>query len=228
MSIDNLTSCLNDGRKFSFVRYGDGEWNAILGENRGANVDGQEYSEELTRDLIWSLKVAQERKWPNYYYALNPIARICGTDRIQNFLANEGVEISWLNGDMILEASIEGRLRPFVNALRKHRMIYVGPNHLQEFIGRVFTNSTYIPTPSSNSHSCWKGTANAIIDTIVDETVIAFSNGMATNVIIPHIRKQMDITMIDLGSVWEGYVSGGAKRSHAKRMTPPIIKRNIS
>lgn len=223
-SYDDLVYWLKTGKPFSFSRYGDGEWNAILGIGRGANVDGQTYTPSLTNALRASLTTSAT----DHFFALNPIARLCGQENIDQYLASNGLNIKWLNGDMMLEASINGRLYPLVAALRERPLIYVGSNALEDFIGREFPNSSYIAVPSKNSFDVWPQTAVTITSNASDGSVVAFSNGMATNILISHLRRSnRKLTLLDMGSVWEGYVTSGAKRSHVKKLSAQTIRRNL-
>lgn len=70
LSFNRICDKIRTGEHFSFARYGDGEFNAMLGEN-GANCDGHTYFPEMGAELG---RILSEN--PPYYVGLHQSARI--------------------------------------------------------------------------------------------------------------------------------------------------------
>lgn len=223
-TIKHYTELLNSNTPFAFSRYGDGEWLAILGANKGANVDGQRYTPELTAALRDSLNMRDEM----FFHALNPVAWRVGRERIQNYMWDNGLVIDWHPGDVFLQASIDGELNPFVKALRQRNVCYVGPSYLKGFAREQLNVNAYITVPESNSFDVWPQICASVLDRVED--VVLFSAGMATNVFVDRVWRisKGSKTLIDLGSLWEGYVANGAKRSHKAKLTQESVRCNLA
>ena len=77
MPLAYYVSMLSGGKPFSFSRFGDGEWNAILGKP-GQNCDGHAFFPELGADL----RDALIQKLP-YLYGMQVRAVKCMGKEIQ-------------------------------------------------------------------------------------------------------------------------------------------------
>ncbi|MCU0608948.1 MAG: hypothetical protein MUF22_04175, partial [Chitinispirillaceae bacterium] len=137
-----LVDPLSRGEPVSFARYGDGEWEAILGHG-GANCDGHSYTPLLGEALRHSLLHPK-----NYLYGIQPFACKCLGKKIARFIRENNVSIPWINADILHDANLEGRLLPFINALRKSHCIIIGPQHLRSL--RLFPCAHFIEIPAKN------------------------------------------------------------------------------
>lgn len=209
---------LTEGKPFALSRYGDGEWYAILGR-QGQNCDGHSYFPDLGEDLRRSLLTRQRGR---FFYALGPLAKREVGDEARRWLAdNHAPAIAWHHTDTFIEASIEGRLWPLVQALRGQRVLYVGPDYLHraQTVAGLFSVEAWVSVPQTNAYlhkvELLQATFRAMHT--ASPTVIGFSAGMLSNVLIDRLwRVGGHTTLIDFGSVFDGY-AGRISRSYHKR-----------
>lgn len=210
---------MHEGKRFAISRYGDGEFAAILGHS-GRNCDGCDYYPNLGRDLRRTLTAPIRDD--GFFYATGPMAKRALGPQIEEWLNRENVDVApWHSTETVIEASIEGRLWPLIRQLKMQRVLYVGPYRLNEDGGTVagmFPVERYLGIPEKNAYeSMWK-IHGAMMQAIreVQPTVIGFSAGMISNLLIYKFWHETKATMIDFGSVWDGY-AGLTTRSYHKR-----------
>jgi len=119
----DLVKLIEEDKPFQFARYGDGEWKVIFGA-RGSNCDKHKYNiKNLRQDMDISIKGHHP-----YFYGMQGLATRRFPEAIKNYL--KGIVIPWIDADMFHHASAKGELNPFVKALRKKRLCFIGPPHL--------------------------------------------------------------------------------------------------
>lgn len=209
---------LNEGHHFGLSRWGDGEWACLLGD-QGENCDRHQYFPSLRDDLRRALiyNRAYQRGWLT-------VAKNAGMDRIEAFLGKleaRGIDITWVDGDVLLAASVRGQLAPFIQALRARRVLYVGPQTLAALPGVIgWKMAGYITVPDANAYLDKERIRNEIVRHLgarpVD--VIGFSAGMLSNVLIDELWPIYNhrVTMIDFGSMFDIYC-GVRSRSHNRK-----------
>lgn len=210
LPLEWFTNKLNAGIPFAFARYGDGEFQAILGWN-GKTKDGQTYTPELREALAQTLLVPCD-----YKYAVGPMAlRMHGPD-ILTWLENERINLKWYDTEVFLEASINGTLRPFIDSLRARNVLYFAPRHLHRLSDSI---------PSLRVHECDGHEAYSRIDQLLAAGVSAarkfdvmlFSCGPASKVLVYRLKRQLPrLTLIDIGSLFDPYF-GVYSRTYMKR-----------
>lgn len=207
-----FVDALNENHPFGFARYGDGEWSALLGA-RGANCDGQVYSSELGADLERTLL---ERR--DYFYAIGPKAmhKELG-QRVEQWLVDHAPRLIWYDTEVFLNASLMGELRPFVNALRRKRVLLVGPPHLARL--KALNAIGLVVTPDRNAYAEKARLEIEILKQAELADVILFSAGPAAKVMLYDLYPQLKTThtLIDCGSLWDVYCGVNSRR-YARRM----------
>lgn len=200
--IDNLKS----HKAFKFSRFGDGEWNCILGK-QGQNCDGHKYFPELGAAL--RRVVLSE---PKYIVGMQPLSMSYErSEQIKEFC--NGLKINWVNADVLHNASIDGRLGDFINAISGRYIILVGPVHLNRF----FSHSVHLVTLPQN---CWLEYENIRqqiefhIDG-VDNAVVLLAASMMSEVLIDDFADHPH-TFVDIGSVLDPYCGVKSRRYHHK------------
>lgn len=209
--LSHYTTLLASRQPFAFARYGDGEWLAILGAT-GQNCDGHPYTPGLARELGEAVTSAAD-----YIFASRVTAQI--RDQVVRWCKRNDISREWHSTEVFLEASLAGKLKPLVSALRERYVGYVGPEHLLHFATDEFNAVGFAPVPGRNAYggiAQMTKDALGLVDLGADTLLI--SAGPAANVLIhrlyPIIGEQ--VTMLDMGSVFDPY-AGVLSRSYAKR-----------
>ena len=196
---------------FSLQRFGDGEWNAVMGV-QGMNCDSHCYYPEMGLALALCLLDKQRG-----YMGLQPFAMDRMGEKIDEWIANNGCTVEWCNADVLHDASIAGRIGEFIMALRGRKVIFVGPARLSRIATQL--QAAHIIVPLTNVWK-WRSTIYSDIQEQVSyfgrDVVILYSMSMPTNTLI----RQLDIeygntiTQISCGSMWDAYVGVASRRYH--------------
>jgi hypothetical protein len=199
--IDDLKS----HRSFKFSRFGDGEWNCIFNK-LGQNCDGHKYFPDLGESLRRVLLSE-----PKYRVGIQPLSMSYErTEQIKEFC--RGLQIDWVNADVLHSASIDGELGQFVNALHGRYIVLVGPFHLSSYFDCVHITIPYV--------DCWKK-YDHIREQIefhidgVNNAVVLFAASMMSEVLIDDFADHPH-TFIDVGSVFDPYVGVKSRKYHHK------------
>jgi len=213
---------LNAGQRFSFARYGNGEWECILSLYHRTRSGSQTFTPDLRAALTATLTTRPATG--DHYVALQSVAyleRQTLLPRIRPWLAEHAPGLAWHDGELLPRASRHGRLFPFVAALRDHRVVVVGPPHLRS----LPLAQTFIPvTP----RDCWQDAAR-LTDTLSAYTnaVILFSAGPTAKVLIHRLQPLLPSSwLIDCGSLWDVYC-GVNSRSYHRRIDAATLRRNL-
>lgn len=224
LSIQDMTDMLIENKAFSFARYGDGEWNAIFGR-KGANCDRHSYTlpglkEDLTKTIV------EHRP---YFYGMQGLTKRKPSEELKTFL--QGIFIPWVDADILHHASKNGKLNPFIKALRKKKLCFVGPEHLKELdldSAETANICTFYYTQKKNCYLEKDKIIKTIKTWYEDFDVFLFSAGFLSEVLIwelfPIIGHRW---MIDMGSLWDPYC-GINSRTYHSRITDEIKKANFA
>lgn len=210
---DNICTMLREGRPFAFSRFGDGEFNAIFGEE-GANSDGHRYFPDLGRRL----REIVERK-PQYLMGLQTHAVMVHGARPIRALS-PGVQ--WVLADSLHNASMEGQLGRFFGALDGREILLVGaPHHQRLAEGRSWQFAEVA------LGDCWPqyDSLRATLEpkAVTNERVFLFCASMTANVLIDDLYRQNPRnTYIDAGSVFDPYVGVNSRLYHHELDPDPL------
>lgn len=206
VTYSNICQMLKDNHAFKFARYGDGEWNCIFNK-AGQNCDGHSYFPELGASL--RRVVLSE---PKYMVGIQPLSlSYARADQVKEFC--RGLNINWVNADVLHSASIDGKLDKFINALSGRYIILVGPLHLSRF----FANCVHILIPSVNCWTEYEKTRQQIEFHCdgVDNAVVLLAASMMSEVLIDDFADHPH-TFIDIGSVLDPYCNVFSRTYHYK------------
>ena len=246
---------IKKGERFSFSRYCSGEWMRIIDGIRKpfglqySNIrpDWLERAEGVkkwTKEEIFYAppdycdavtKTITEAHGGNSFLALQDIDYLkrCKTldnrstryDKIQKWLKENNINITWHNQSVMMAAGYKGELGPLTKELYHLNTVVVGPPYLRP----LPFYQHFIELPDPEKQHCW---------TVVDEiegqlrqckdAFICLSASSMSNVLIhrlyPVIGKHC--WMIDFGAIWDVHV-GEITRPKHRDMTPEIIKANL-
>jgi hypothetical protein len=218
---------LEGGHAFSFSRFGDGEWGAILGIGT-ENCDGHEYFPGLAAKL----RAALVNELPYFYGMQHSALRSMGwriAAYVRRFCPSRKL---WHNADVFHYASRAGELAPFIRALRKAPVVVIGPVHLRRLSDSVFEYRHFVEIPSKN---CFHASPR-ISDEIREyarrtdlPTVYLFSASMAANGLIHDLHPELGTRnwLIDTGSLWDGYAGVYSRSYFLQPAWKAALKKNL-
>lgn len=208
---------LQTGKHFSYARYGDGEWHAILGD-KGKNCDGHAYFDAMGKELAASLRT------PYYHGTIPAVDRYVGLKRVNKYLRTAKLsDKQWYGGNVFVNAMRNGKLRPLVDVLRDKPFLYVGPRFLKDFCIHTLGADGVVTIPDVDCYLEKDHTLRllrAMIHTL-DTHIIGFSASMTTKVLIADLYPEFGdkLTMIDFGSVFDIFPDGGrTSRKYMRRL----------
>jgi hypothetical protein len=215
---------LRRGEPFSFARFGDGEWNAILGV-QGANCDGHEYFPELGVDLRAALIDKKD-----YFYSIQGRAIKYLGKGIRRFVKKNNVKIEWHDSDIFHQCDNAGTLFPLVEQLRTMKTVVIGPAHLRVLDKSVFAYAHFIEIPPKNCYLDKDKICGLIADYYRGKgpAVFCFSASMTANVLIHELFSLMghDSWLIDFGSLWDCYVGVDSRGGKSRKYWDVLIHQN--
>jgi hypothetical protein len=208
LSLRYFVRKLHQREPFTFSRWGDGEVLTLLGGPylNMRNSNGCTFTPALSEDLQRVLK----NNHP-YYKGLLGIANRKKGDELEAWLSNNSVSMRWYNGDLFLDASLNGNLFPLIEEIRERRVLYIGNERLKGLNHRgkgFFPYTTYIEPPAQNSHEVKERLLYEVRTAIRKHKIgfIGWSAGLASKVFIDDIYGRFpEVTQIDFGSLFDGY-----------------------
>ena len=213
---------LRNNEPFSFVRYGNGEWDCILQLYHKTRSGSQRFSPSLRKALGASLT---GKRAGAYYHAMNPsfMERCRILPKAEAWLARFAPGLDWHKCTVFVWESAKGRLFPLVKAMKQHRVVVVGPKWLK----KLPFASEFVAV---RARDCWQD-ADAIVAQLRDlkNVVISFSAGPTAKVLIHRLQPIIGehSWLIDFGSVWDVYC-GHMSRGYHGRMKPEILRKNLT
>ena len=204
-----------EAEPFSFSRFGDGEFHAVLG-HEGENCDKHQYFPYMGKRLGEILK-----SLPPYVVGIQKFALDKMGDEIAAWMKANGIESEmgrYVNADMLHNASSDGKLQQFFDALEYVNTIVVGPFYLHE-ISRKIDYASFVSVPRVNA---WKE-HNDILKRIqvhivkADKpTCILLCCGPMGKVLVDELYwfTQGKAFVLDCGSVFDPYVGKATRRYH--------------
>lgn len=213
---------LNAGERFSFTRYGNGEWDCILGLYHQTRSGSQRFTPDLRAALTETLSGHHGGASFPAMQSTGYLERLGLMSKARAWLAINAPGLDWHDGEVFHRASRRGELAPFVDALRMQRVVVVGPPHL---LALPFA-SVFVPV---KERDCWDEVAE--IERRLrgfSNCVISFSAGPAAKVLIHRLYPEIggSCWLLDTGSLWDVYAGVKSRKYHSS-MTPAIIRRNL-
>lgn len=213
---------LRDGQPFAFVRYGNGEWDCVLGLYHQTGSGSQRFTPDLRDALAQSLVEGREGRYYRAMQSTTYLRRVRILPRAESWLARNAPGIQWQDGEVFTKASMKGQLYPLVAAMSARQVVVVGP----AWLGKLPFASAHVQV---RAHDCWQdvGRIAALVRTYRD-CVVTFSAGPTAKVLIHQLWPEMGehSWLIDFGSLWDVYCDKPSRRYH-KRITPAIRRRNM-
>lgn len=227
---------------FTFVRYGDGELNAIAHGRRTKNGDGHTLrNKQMRRQLIRS--ITQPGQAPNYYRSLWMDDRCQPVEQIaRNWIPKNAPGLTWYNALAIHFKNISGENYPYFKTMRElaFPIVIIGPQHLRA-INQVgcFDYAGFVEVPYRRAYFAKD---RILEEALVFESPCLYSihAGPPSPIFAHQLWKERgdSCIILDLGSILDGYVSaryggpveGGGpitRKFWKRRATHKLLMRNL-
>jgi hypothetical protein len=219
---------IKDGDRCAFTRWGDSSWDCVLGTNC-QGVRFQKWTPELRMDLRRALHEYHDD--PNYVMAMPAkshfIRRVAYWELVAAYIReHDGLDkIQWAGTHTFIVADHKGKLWPFIEAVRKCKVILVVSSRYTGLTQHVFPGAELVIIPQGNCHADLERIEGEILGHEFPAAVL-ISAGPATNVIIHDLYDKAPGFYFNMGSIWGPYV-GRIEHTCQRAITPEIIERNL-
>jgi|TARA_R110002051_G_scaffold61354_5_gene112557 hypothetical protein len=203
---------------FTFSRWGDGEWRAVLRRNKngGKNCDGHQFFSGMGAQLA-NVLIGR----PEYLLGMQNLAmRIYGKP-IQAFLAkHELTDLRWYTSDVFHYGAIYGNMQDILDTVNSRKVLLVGPPHLKKLKNNGLKYWDFIEIPPRNNYLVMDETYRSVLAKVESETeplLISLSASMPAEILCDKLYDRIgkQHTIIDFGSLWDPLV-GVKSRSYMK------------
>lgn len=227
-SLEYYVGLIDSGQPFSFVRYGDGEYQRMI---PGMKEKIRQQEPELSDALVKTLQLSHER---SYFVASQPedtLQKLGCHDPVVKWVDANTPDIVWHNGDVFHRASSRGKLYPLVKALQEYKVVVVGPSWLTAL--PFYDSFIEIPHDTKKGHT-FDSRSWSMLDRFQEQIlkhkncIVSISCGAAAKVLIHrlHAKMNMHSWLIDFGSLWDIYCEHPSRRYHHS-MSAETIAQNL-
>ena len=216
-----------NSENFSMTRIQDGEWTCMLKiEPHYTNKMSSKFKKyEIDKQSERLLEIIKSN--PKYYISVN-----AGTfDQRSNFVWPLIKKIENLYvGEIFRRASVENSLTDFISALKKRKVIIVGPDWLKKMINHFdfeFVKTEFPGIYEETNVIKLERETEIIIEKCKEENpVILYSCGLMAKILIDKYYHKYGntITQIDMGAVWDPYC-GKITRPYHKKIIDKVHKK---
>jgi SAM-dependent methyltransferase len=214
-----LTTLLAQRQPFTFVKFGDGDLQIMLGLGARNSCDGEEWSPELSEGLRWAWETLHAT--PNFYLG----DYMSGSFRPGDYMYPDeyaqictGREINWLHFEALIIHRLSPALLEFYEALvhDERSKVFVGPERLAgaaEMLG-----ARHVLAPLATAHDD--------VERIVAEVdaapwdIAALSAGRGAKIVEARIARAGK-TVIDAGSAFDPLFVG---RTRSQQIDPKVAR----
>jgi hypothetical protein len=228
LSFARICEKIRNGEHFSLARYGDGEFNAILGTDGGENCDGHPYYPAMGRalgDILRSkppyyIGLHQDRKIEletvNWLYQAGLIEEIEETDGsvstapLLQFVPNAVFHDAQVgkDNDGVRTIPKPGAINELWKALQGKKVWIIGPGYLEDQVA-IEANNVTIPGKNTFEH------IENILEVLtrfhdLTGAVVLVCASMCAPIIVDHLHRQYGNkgTFIDFGSTFDPFTPG--------------------
>lgn len=215
ITFTDICELLVHRRNFKFARYGDGEFNCMMGRT-GHNCDYHNYYPDLGRDLILSTIVGRS---DNVITGIQPLSLNQGIyfDLIEHLFNEKRHEL--VNADVFHNASITGRFREFMDIVlsRPEDVVFITNEDLEHIKGFDLRKTSWIKIRRRDCWLMYDDTRKRIarFDSEHNNGIFMLCASMMSEVIIRDFASSRN-TFIDLGSVLDPYCGIKSRKYHHK------------
>jgi hypothetical protein len=220
IQIDWFVERIASREPFTFTRWGDGEWLAVL-EIDGAQSPEQDFLPELC-GAVRSVLLSR----PSYRLGMQPYAIRQYGELIEPYILRYGLDdLDWIWADVFHHANIHGELVRVAEALRRTSLVFVGPAHLQCVSERLGAY-VFVEVPAHNAYHSLEEVFDrleVILGGASSPSFVSVSMGIAANILINRLHERFhDHILCDMGSVWDVHAGVKSRGYMQKVEVPPI------
>jgi len=212
---------LKSDEKFSFTRWGDGEWGCVFGA-KGHNCDKHQYFKSMSKELTEAIvndKGYYKATWPMNVPMMTNISHL-----ITGMKEKYNIEDNWVDARVWEESAMQDTITPLIKQLEKMDFVIVSEKSKKDL---PIKYRDFIEVPVVDCYLEKENIKNEIkrLTEKYDRPVFGLSASMATNVIVDELFEEIGdkCWMIDFGSIWEPYI-GKVSRSYHHRYESKEIK----
>ncbi len=220
LSIPVMADKIKNGEHFVFSRYGDGEFDAMVGTPgkncEAANCDNHEYFKEMGTALELVLIDWKINRLGNYYMGLHWSKRI-GKETL-DWLDSYGFDdtVKFANNSVFHNALVDRSIEMVYRALEGKKVILVGPKRLSQ--QAKIEIEEFIEVPETNSWLSHDKIVSNILDLELKDRIVLFCSGPPTAVFIDYVYSMTpdECTLIDFGSTLDPNIGVHSRSFHRK------------
>lgn len=223
------TDRLRNGVRFSLTKHSDASLYCMQGRE-GGDCNGCAYTPELRKALLDGLRAP-------HYGLSHGVQRISDRDKyaFDELFVKERIPRSWVQWQdtgVLAVHLMEGRLYPFIEALRTvPRLVIVSNARIRAIKDAgILAHHDFIETPESNTYADRVRLYEEIQhreEAASDQGVYLFSCGMAACAMIPvlHMRHP-ESSFVDVGHIWDALL-GNKLRYYLNDVKPETLAANL-
>lgn len=199
---------LQNKQYYSFIRYGDGEWEALFRDSGDSHGHGKYKLTPKSKKAMNDALAKYYTEKDLFFGCQASRAKLMNQQSREFLKRHKLLKIKWLYGDVFHTPSKKGKLFPLIEELRKHKIIIIGPKFLRRSPEKLFKFVDFIQISERTGWSS-KSTFNEVLlrkKKFGGGIVYSFSTGIGANILIPNLHRQMQGNfLIDFGSLWDPF-----------------------
>ncbi len=219
LTVKKMADKITNGEHFAFSRYGDGEFDAMVGtigvDCLAANCDGHEYFPEMGRQLGAVLINWKNLGKPNYYIGIHWSDRI--GQKTLNWLNKNSFPagLKFANNSEFHNTLVTGEIEIFYKALEGKRVILVAPKRLKQ--QTKIEIEGFIEVAETNSWLDREKVKEGLLKAGLTDTIVLFCVGLPAALFIDDIaQKGFNCTLLDFGSTLDPNIGVHSRSFHRK------------
>ena len=191
LSFDEICKKVREGEHFSFARYGDGEFAAIMGTD-GVNTDGHPYCSEMGKELWTTFQKAK------YFTAVHQ-GRMNWRETYKLLKAEKETR-RFVSNAVFHCATRDGLFDQFWDALKGKRVVIIAPKYIRSQI--VVNASKFIEIPGRETYSHLSQIKSDLDQFDFTDSVCLICASMTAPLIVDYLHETYEnkATFIDFGS----------------------------
>lgn len=221
LTVPVMTEKIRNGEHFAFARYGDGEFDGMVGtpedwqHGKNSNCDGHVYFPEMGAALKRALLDWKEANDPNYFTAIHWGDRVGHATYRWLKLMKFDTNRKFADNSVFHIALKEKRLDDFYKALKDRDVIIVGNQRVRN--QTILDPIEYVVCAETNSWHDREKVVTKLLSMNLKNKVVLFCSGPPTGVFINDVWKhEKQTTLIDYGSNFDPNVGVNSRNFHKK------------